>query len=206
MNFNCDTDVNESVFEDIRRYQTIDTPDVVYQLLGDMIILDRYKDLDMYDQLYNRVVDIATCCWNIPINHDVMQHTSIRFKIHVDDTQTYALPLNRFMMSMTFIRTILPYLDYIDINDFILHKFMSEKDREAIQNNIVKVSDEGNSNVFWISHSKPLYLFFECLCIDTIYVMWRNSRCVLIRMRVQKFCECERLTSYMFSIQVKSIQ
>jgi hypothetical protein len=139
MNFNCDTDVNESKFEDIRKYQTIDTPDVVYQLLGDVIILDRYQNIDMYDQLYDRVVDVAVCCWNVPINHDVMQHTSIRFKIHDDDTQTYALPLNRFMMSMTFIRTILPYIDRVDINDSILHKFMSEKDREAIQNNIVKV-------------------------------------------------------------------
>ena len=135
------------MFEDIRKYQTIDTPDVVYQLLGDMIVLDRYQDINMYDELYERVVDIAVCCWNIPINNDVMQHTSIKFKIHDDDTQTYALPLNRFMMSMTFIRTILPYIDRVDINDFILHKFMSEKDREAIQNNIVKVlRGYGNSN------------------------------------------------------------
>ena len=45
MNFNCDTDVNESKFEDIRKYQTIDTPDVVYQLLGDMIVLDHAVQL-----------------------------------------------------------------------------------------------------------------------------------------------------------------
>ena len=139
MNFNTDTDVNESVFEDIRQYQTIDTPDVVYQLLGDIIILDRYTDPDMYDQLYNRVVDVAGCCWNIPNGNDVMQHTPIHFKVSVDDTVTMALPLNRFMMSMTFIRTVLPYLHAIDINDFILHKFMSEKDREHIQDNIVHV-------------------------------------------------------------------
>ena len=139
MNFNTETDVNESVFEDIRQYQTIDTPDVVYQLLGDIIILDRYTDPDMYDQLYNRVVDVAGCCWNIPNGNDVMQHTPIHFKVSVDDTVTMALPLNRFMMSMTFIRTVLPYLHAIDINDFILHKFMSEKDREHIQDNIVHV-------------------------------------------------------------------
>jgi hypothetical protein len=51
----------------------------------------------------------------------------------------YAIPLNRFMISMAFIRTILPYLHKVDINDFILHKFMSEKDREAIQDHIVLV-------------------------------------------------------------------
>lgn len=139
MNFNTDTDVNESVFEDIRQYQTIDTPEVVYQLLGDLIILDRYKDPNLYDQLYNRVIDVAVCCWNIPYRHDVMQHTLIKFKVNVDDLETKAIPLNRFMMSMAFIRTILPYIDKVNIDDFILHKFMSEKDREAIQNKIVKV-------------------------------------------------------------------
>ena len=139
MNFNTDTDVNESKYSDIREYQTIDTPEVVYQLLGDMIILDRYTDLDIYGELYDRVVDVAVCCWNVPYRNDVMQHTPIKFKVSVDSEQTFAIPLNRFMMSLAFIRPIIKYIDYIDINDFILHKFLSEKDREAIQNNIVKV-------------------------------------------------------------------
>ena len=139
MNFNRDTDVNESQFPDIRQYQTIDTPELVYQLLGDLIILDRYTDPDLYDQLYNRVVDVCVCCWHIKYNNDVLQHTPIHFKVSVDDTMVYAIPLNRFMISMAFIRTILPYLHKVDINDFILHKFMSEKDREAIQDHIVLV-------------------------------------------------------------------
>ena len=147
MNFNKDTDVNESRFADIRAYQTIDTPDVVYQLLGELIVLDRYTNIEMYDELFERVVDVAVCCWNIPIHNDVMQHTSIHFKVSIDDTMTHALPLNRFMTSMTFIRTILPYIDSVNIEDFILHKFMSEKDREHIQDNIVKVlRGRGNSN------------------------------------------------------------
>ena len=147
MNFNKDTDVNESRFADIRAYQTIDTPDVVYQLLGELIVLDRYTNIEMYDELFERVVDVAVCCWNIPIHNDVMQHTSIHFKVSIDDTITHALPLNRFMTSMTFIRTILPYIDSVNIEDFILHKFMSEKDREHIQDNIVKVlRGRGNSN------------------------------------------------------------
>ena len=144
MNFNTMTNVNESRFDDIRQYQEITSPDTIYELLGDVIILDRYRQKQFYDELYERVVDVAVCCWNIHVNpadenSDVLQHTPIRFKVNIDDVQTLAIPLNRFMMSMTFIRTILPYLDRVDLNDFILHKFMAEKDRVDIQNNIVKL-------------------------------------------------------------------
>lgn len=144
MNFNTKTDVNESRFPDIRKYQEITSPDTIYELLGDVIVLDRYRHQDDYATLYERVIDVAVCCWNVHVNpknpdSDVLQHTPIRFKVKIDDTQTYAIPLNRFMISMAFIRTILPYIDKVDINDFILHKFMSEKDRVQIQNNIVDV-------------------------------------------------------------------
>jgi hypothetical protein len=144
MNFNTKTDVNESRFPDIRKYQEITSPDTIYELLGDVIVLDRYRHQDDYATLYERVIDVAVCCWNIHVNpknpdSDVLQHTPIRFKVKIDDTQTYAIPLNRFMISMAFIRTILPYIDKVDINNFILHKFMSEKDRVQIQNNIVDV-------------------------------------------------------------------
>lgn len=144
MNFNTKTDVNESRFSDIRQYQEITSPDTIYELLGDMIILKRYARKEDYAVLYERVVDVAVCCWNNHVDpdnkdSDVLQHTPIRFKVDVDDTITYAIPLNRFMLSMAFIRTILPYLEYVDLNDFILHKFMSEKDRVEIQDRIVNV-------------------------------------------------------------------
>ena len=144
MNFNTMTDTNESRFADIRQYQEITSPDIIYELLGDMIVLNRHRNKDQFDELYERTVDVAVCCWNIHVKpddeeSDVLQHTPIKFKVGVDDTVTYALPLNRFMTSLTFIRAILPWIDVVDINDFILHKFMSDKDRVRIQNAIVKL-------------------------------------------------------------------
>ena len=144
MNFNTLTDVNESRFPDIAQYQEITSPDTIYELLGDVIILKRHQQKEQYEELYERVVDVCVCCWNIHVkpddkDSDVLQHTPIKFKVDIDDTQTYAIPLNRFMMSMAFIRTILPYLDRVNLDDFILHKFMSEKDRVQIQNRIVKL-------------------------------------------------------------------
>jgi hypothetical protein len=143
MNFNTMTDVNESRFPDIAQYQEITSPDIIYQLLGETIILNRYREPEMFDELFERVTDVAVCCWNIHVKpddeeSDVLQHTLIKFKVDIDDTVTFAIPLNRFMMSMAFIRPILNYLDRVDLNDFILHKFMSEKDREAIQNKLVE--------------------------------------------------------------------
>ena len=144
MNFNTMTDVNESRFADIAQYQEITSPDTIYELLGDVIILNRHQQKEQYDELYERVVDVCVCCWNIHVkpdnkDSDVLQHTLIKFKVDIDDTQTYAIPLNRFMISMAFIRAILPYIDRVDLNDFILHKFMAEKDRVEIQNRIVKL-------------------------------------------------------------------
>ena len=143
MNFNTKTDVNESRFADIRKYQEITSPDTIYELLGDLIILDRYHTYEQYDELYERVVDVAVLCWENHIRpddmeSDVLQHTPIKFKVNIDDTLTYAIPLNRFMISMAFIRAILPYLNRVNLDDFILHKFMSQKDREQIQNKIVE--------------------------------------------------------------------
>ena len=143
MNFNMMTDVNESRFPDIAKYQEITSPDIIYELLGDVIVLSRYQQPEAFDELFERITDIAVCCWDIKTNpdseeSDVLQHTIIRFKVNMDDTETLGIPLNRFMMSMAFIRPVLQYLDRIDLNDFILHKFMSEKDREKIQDKIVE--------------------------------------------------------------------
>ena len=62
LRFNINTDVNESEFEDIAQYYEITEQQVIYDLLGEIIILNRYDDLDM---LFRRIVDVATCCWNI---------------------------------------------------------------------------------------------------------------------------------------------
>ena len=120
LNLNALTDVNESRFPDIAKYQEITSTDIIYELLGDMIILDRYTNINNFDDLYERVVDINVCCWDINIkpgdeDSDVLQHTPIRFKVNVDDDKVYVLPLNRFMFSLVFIRTILPYIHEVNL-------------------------------------------------------------------------------------------
>lgn len=135
MNLNKDTDVNESVFEDIRAYQEITDPADIYKLLGDIIILNRYKS--NIDYLFDRVVDVATLCWgNMGENGVKLHQYMIKFKVDIDDEITYEIPLNRFMVSLTFIKTVIEYIDRIDINKFILHGFMTDKMRGEIQDNI----------------------------------------------------------------------
>lgn len=136
MNLNKDTDVNESKFDDIREYFEITDPADIYKLLGDIIILNRYKD--NIDYLFDRVVDVATLCWG---NKDdklniKLQQEMIKFKVDIDDEITYEIPLNRFMVSLTFIKTIIEYINQVDINKFILHDFMTENMRGKIQDNI----------------------------------------------------------------------
>ena len=138
MNFNVDTDINESRFDDIAVYQEITDEDTIHELMGDPIILDRYKN--NFDYLYERTVDIAVLCWNNKNDHGMkLQHTLIQFKVNDDDEMTLALPLNRFMISLVFIKTILPFINDVKIEDFILTDFMSLKIREKIQKNIVDV-------------------------------------------------------------------
>lgn len=138
MNFNVDTDINESRFDDIVVYQEITDEGTIHELMGDPIILDRYKN--NFDYLYERTVDIAVLCWNNKNDHGMkLQHTLIQFKVNDDDEMTLALPLNRFMISLVFIKTILPFINDVKIEDFILTDFMSLKIREKIQKNIVDV-------------------------------------------------------------------
>jgi hypothetical protein len=135
MNLNKDTNVNESIFDDIREYQEITDAKDIYKLLGDIIILDRYKD--NIDYLFDRVVDVATLCWGNMGEHNVkLQQSMIKFKVNIDDEITYEIPLNRFMVSLTFIKTVIEYIDKIDITKFILDGYMTEKMRGKIQDNI----------------------------------------------------------------------
>ena len=57
MNYNIDTEVNESTFEDLRELYEITDAEQIHTLLGDPILLDRYAK--NFDYLYERVVDIA---------------------------------------------------------------------------------------------------------------------------------------------------
>lgn len=137
MNYNTDTEVNESEFEDIRAYYEITDASVIHELLGDIIILDRYKD--NFEYLYDRVVDVAALCWNnLDDRGNKLQHTPIQFKVNIDDGMTHVLMLNRFMMSLAFIKPIVPYIDDVNIDDYILTDFLSENMRVDIQNRLVK--------------------------------------------------------------------
>lgn len=137
INYNIDTDVNESTYEDLKDLQEITSVDQIHHALGDVILLDRF--VKNYDYLYNKVVDVASLCWsNKDENGKKLQFTFIKFKKSLEDNITYELPLNRFMMSLVFIRTVKDYLEYIDLNDFLLKDFMSKKSRVKIQDKIVE--------------------------------------------------------------------
>lgn len=138
MNYNIDTDVNETEFEDLKQYYEIDKASQITDALGDVIILNRYKSNMEY--LLNKTVDVASLCWGNEGEHGVeLQHTPIKFKVDIDDVETHTLPLNRFMLSLVFVRPIIEYIDDVNINDFLLDDHMSEKKRKQLQNNVVNV-------------------------------------------------------------------
>lgn len=134
LNFNTDTDRNESVFEDIAQYNEITDESTIYELLGDTIILDRHKDLQT---LYERVVDVCVLCWNVEYNGDVLQHTPIKFKNTLENKIVYMLPLNKFMLCLPFIKPLHEFLEFVDLDKFIIHgDKMTKKDRGVLQDNL----------------------------------------------------------------------
>ena len=137
INYNIATDVNETTFDDLKDLNEITSVDQIHKALGDVILLDRFAK--NFDYLYNKVVDVASLCWsNKDENGNKLQFTFIKFKKSLEDEITYELPLNRFMMSLVFLRTVIDYLEYINIDDFLLKNFMSKKDRVKIQDKIVE--------------------------------------------------------------------
>ena len=141
MNYNTNTNHNESRFKDLAAQDEITTPEEIKEFLGDIIIIDRF--VHNYDYLFDRVVDVAAMCWNNKdINGNKLQHTFIKFKRSHDEPIIYELTLNRFMISLVFIRTVIEYLPFINIDDFILHDFLSKKSREQIQARIVTTLTE----------------------------------------------------------------
>lgn len=137
LNFNTDTDKNESLFEDIAQFNEITDVKTINELIGDIIILDRYGDME---DLFARIVDICTCCWNIEYDRDVLQHTPVKFKNTYDSDIVYSLPLNKFMLSLPFIKAAHEYIEYIDIDKLIIHgDKMDEKMRGIMQDNLVNI-------------------------------------------------------------------
>lgn len=137
MNYNIDTDVNETEFDDLKQYYEITDANQIIEALGDVVILDRFKH--NIDYLLTRTVDVASLCWGNKDEHgEKLQHTLIKFTVHTDDKVIRTLPLNRFMMSLVFLKPVIDYLDNINIDDFILTDYMSKKTRIKIQDKIVE--------------------------------------------------------------------
>lgn len=135
LNFNTDTDRNESLFEEIAKYDEITTPEIITEILGEVIILDRFGDMD---RLFEMVVDTCVCCWNIEYEGDVLQHTPVKFKNTFESDIEYVLPLNKFMLSLPFIKAVHQYIEFIDLDKLIIHgDKMTEKMRCTMQNNLV---------------------------------------------------------------------
>ena len=135
INFNIDTDVNESTFDDLREYQEITDAETIKELMGEPIILNRYKGAEQFDKLFNRTIDIAALCWgNLDDKGIKLQRTPIRFKVDVDEEVVRVLPLNRFMISLAFLRGIIRYIDDLNIDDYIISEPLTEKRREEIHN------------------------------------------------------------------------
>lgn len=141
INYNMDCDHNESRFSDIAQYDEIYDSETIHELIGDPIILSKFKT--GIDVLIERIVDVASCCWNIMnSNNEKLQHTQIKFKVTDESEVTLSLPLNRFMMSLIYIKPVISYITDDNIKDYILESYMTDKRRIQIQDSIVKTLSE----------------------------------------------------------------
>jgi len=83
-NYNINTEVNESEFDDLRCIDEITDKEQLLEFIGVPVILNRHKH--DFETFMRRVVDIAGMCWSNPDGEgDVLEHTRIDFKADVDD-------------------------------------------------------------------------------------------------------------------------
>ena len=72
-------DPKYELFDDLNALDEITTPEQIHELLGDPIVLDRYRH--KYDSLFDRTVGIAELCWgNKDSNGEKLQKTQIKMK------------------------------------------------------------------------------------------------------------------------------
>ena len=151
-------DPKYELFDDLINLDEITTSEQIHELLGDPVIIDRYRS--RFDHLFDRTVAIAELCWgNKDSNGEKLQKTQIKLKKFVDDKDDAMriLPLNRFMMCLTFIRPIVAFLEDIDLDEFMLPSYLTAKAREAFQNKIVRVLQQ---------HGTPIVEIQEKIMID----------------------------------------
>lgn len=170
LNFNKATDVAETEIAELKGIQEITTSEQIFDLLGDIIILNRYKGTG-FEYLAKKVVDIAALCWNNKTTDgQKLQHTQIPYKITIDDEVTRMTPLNKFMIDLMFLEPLMEHIEDVNIDDYIISDdFLSAKRRSEIHNNTAKTLMEfGHSfkEVAEISaqvslHLKELLLIFS---------------------------------------------
>lgn len=134
-NYNINTEVNESEFDDLRCIDEITDKEQLLEFIGVPVILNRHKH--DFETFMRRVVDIAGMCWSNPDGEgDVLEHTRIDFKADVDDAVTYSLPLNAFMFFLVFINPIINYVNDIELEDFIFEPPLVEKETKMLINKV----------------------------------------------------------------------
>ncbi len=144
--FDWMVDPKYSLFDDLQQIVNTDgeitNAKQIHELIGDPIIIDRYKG--NFDFLFNRLVGIAELCWGLidPDTNDKLQRTPIKIKHSVEDNDTtdiHVIPLNRLLFSLSFLRPLMPWIEEINLDDFLLRRFLSQKDRQVYQDMIVRI-------------------------------------------------------------------
>lgn len=149
MNYNIDTDVNESKFDDIKCYNEITDVETINNLLGELIVLDRYKG--NFDYILDRTVDVVSLCYNnLDKEGNKLQNMLVKFKTSIDSSTTYTVKLRCFMMTLVYIKPVIQYIEYINIDDFIVDGYITKKRRKQIENNIAKTLSEFGKSTYEI--------------------------------------------------------
>ena len=144
--FDWMVDPKYSLFDDLVQIANTDgeitNATQIHELIGDPIIIDRYKG--NFDFLFNRLVGISELCWGLidPDTNDKLQRTPIKIKHSVennDTTDVHVIPMNRLLFSLSFLRPLMPYIEEINLDDFLLRRYLSQKDRQVYQDMIVRI-------------------------------------------------------------------
>ena len=110
-------DPKYDLFDDLSSVDEITTQEDIYGYLGDIIIIENYKP--NFDYLFNRVVAIGELCWgNLDEHGEKLQRTPIKIKHRLEDNDSKIriIPLNRLMYTLSFIRPLMPYIEYINLD------------------------------------------------------------------------------------------
>ena len=138
--FDWMVDPKYSLFDDLVQIANTDgeitNATQIHELIGDPIIIDRYKG--NFDFLFNRLVGISELCWGLidPDTNDKLQRTPIKIKHSVennDTTDVHVIPMNRLLFSLSFLRPLMPWIEEINLDDFLLRRYLSQKDRQVYQ-------------------------------------------------------------------------